>query len=38
MNLGAWVDKGRDVGGDENHIATCIELRWGLNGGEPRYG
>ena len=22
----------------ENHIATCIELRWGLNGGEPQYG
>ena len=38
VNLGAWMDMGRDVGGGENHIATCIEWRWGLDGGEPLYG
>ena len=38
VNLSVWVDMGRNVGGGENHIVNCIDLRWGLNGCEPRYG
>ena len=38
VNLSVWVDMGQNVGGGENHIANCIDLRWGLNGCEPRYG